>query len=715
MKRIETYFFLLLLFIASYRGYAIDDTAIPVLEKELVHASGKDRFYILLELSGLYVTVQESDSAVKYGTEALLMAQKFKDKEMEARALENLGDVYVARSDWSEALNYYTKSKDLLGEQQNDRLYIDVLIKLSEIYQRVDDYEKARKFLAEGLQHVSDSMNIARFHLPLGYVYYKLNNFEQALFYYHQAREYYFRHNFYYKTIDVIDKTGALYTDWGKYQEAISCYLEMLRMYTSLKDTGGIILSQYKLAHAYFQKGNDDTASFYIRQILSSPAARKHKLSEIIAKTYLLRGQIHKNQQQWQQAIDDFNTSIAMAGEIANIAVQVENFHNLYQVYEAMGNYRKALECYKTSQELQEFTSETSSLVSQVETKAAIQKNEQQIELQKRENELQNLRLSKQQNMLYLSVVGFILLLVIIGLIYRQSVVRKRTNLILRQQAEEIQIKNKQLEIKNMEIMDNIRYAQRIQASILPQHTYIARLLPDYFIFFRPRDILSGDFYWVQELQNSLRSKHEKEKNILVAAVDCTGHGVSGALLSIVGNNLLNQAVFEQHLSKPADILNFMHQQIFHIWKFTEVQTEIRVHDGMDMALINLDMKNRTLQYAGAKNPLCLVRNKEYRLFPATKQAIGERSDVKPHVDFENVEVSLLPGDCLYMYSDGYGDQFGGQENKKFKDVRMLKMFCEISHLPMKEQHAIVEKTFEEWKGENEQIDDVLIIGIKIP
>jgi serine phosphatase RsbU (regulator of sigma subunit) len=257
------------------------------------------------------------------------------------------------------------------------------------------------------------------------------------------------------------------------------------------------------------------------------------------------------------------------------------------------------------------------------------------------------------------------------------------------------------LGIKNKEITDSIKYAKRLQEAILPPSALVKRLLPDSFVLYKPKDIVSGDFYFVEEWGGK----------VFVAAVDCTGHGVPGAFMSIVGYNLLNQALNVYGLEKPFLILNDLNKNISKM--LHQSQEDSAVKDGMDICLISLDKEKKILEYAGAYNPLWIVRKGELIELKPDKFPVGAflGEDIKY---FTHNMFQLEPDDMLYLFTDGYADQFGGPAGKKFKYKQLQQLMITNSVKAVNEQYLGFDETFEKWKGNLEQIDDILMIGIKI-
>lgn len=253
------------------------------------------------------------------------------------------------------------------------------------------------------------------------------------------------------------------------------------------------------------------------------------------------------------------------------------------------------------------------------------------------------------------------------------------------------------------EIHDSIKYAKRIQTAILPPDRLVKEYLPQSFILYKPKDIVAGDFYWMETI------KRPPEEIILFAAADCTGHGVPGAMVSVVCNNGLNRSVREYGLIEPGKILDKTREIV--IQEFEKSDEEVK--DGMDISLCALDLISNKLMWSGANNPLWIIRfgKTEVEEIKANKQPIGKYAEPKP---FTTHELLLNKGDTIYVFTDGYQDQFGGEKGKKFKASKMKEYLLSIQHESMNRQRELIDQTFELWKGTLEQIDDVCLIGVRI-
>ena len=294
-------------------------------------------------------------------------------------------------------------------------------------------------------------------------------------------------------------------------------------------------------------------------------------------------------------------------------------------------------------------------------------------------------------------VIGaFIFILILTGFVMYSYAQSKKANGLLARKNHKIVTQSSIISQKNKEIIDSINYAKRIQKAILPPDELIEQWLPESFILYKPKDIVAGDFYWMEKKGNKL----------LFAAADCTGHGVPGAMVSVVCNNGLNRSVREYDLSTPSDILDRTRDIVVH--EFGDHGSDVK--DGMDIALCSLD--GNRLEYAGANNPLWIIRNGSDAVeeIKADKQPVGVFQNSKPYASHT---IELQKGDTIYVFSDGYVDQFGGEKGKKFKAANLKRLLLSIQSESMERQKTIIDEAFENWKGELEQVDDVCIIGVR--
>ena len=261
--------------------------------------------------------------------------------------------------------------------------------------------------------------------------------------------------------------------------------------------------------------------------------------------------------------------------------------------------------------------------------------------------------------------------------------------------------KNHIIAQKNQDIIASINYAKRIQDAMLIKSETIGKTLKDLCIYFNPKDIVSGDFYYFNKIQNK----------IIIAAVDCTGHGVPGAFMSLIGNNLLNQIIEYQNILKPSEILTFLDKLVANILN----QSHSTMRDGMDIALCVVDLENNMLEYAGAKNPLVYVQNGIVNTIKADRVSVGGNFGSKKQVSFTTHTLLIEKPTYFYIYSDGFQDQFGGENDRKYTTKKFIQTIKEAARQPFTIQKEFFDKEFQDWKGKDKkQIDDVLVIGFRL-
>jgi serine phosphatase RsbU (regulator of sigma subunit) len=331
-----------------------------------------------------------------------------------------------------------------------------------------------------------------------------------------------------------------------------------------------------------------------------------------------------------------------------------------------------------------------------------------QIEKLNYEKAYQEKVIQNQRLQLYFLIVGVLLVIIIAIVLLRLYIFKKKANIMLKakneeilQQKEEIETQRDHIEVQNQHITDSIVYAQRIQQAALPDEKIINEVGIDHFILFKPRDIVSGDFYWMKRVGD----------NVIIVAADCTGHGVPGAFVSMLGMSFLNDIIPNKRFNlKASEILEKLRLKVKSSLKQTGRDSESK--DGMDIAICVINQEEQIMQYAGAHNPLYHIRNGQLNVIKATRNPIGVFFKEFP---FENHKIELKEGDQFYIFSDGYVDQFGGENRKKFSSKRFKNLILDIHDKDMNAQKETLDKTIEEWKKcTSEQIDDILVVGFKI-
>ena len=332
--------------------------------------------------------------------------------------------------------------------------------------------------------------------------------------------------------------------------------------------------------------------------------------------------------------------------------------------------------------------------ISELNTRYGTEKKEKEILLLTKDKQLKDKSLKEQRLVRTGLIIGLVAFLLLSSLLFNRYRYKQRANLLLEKQKEII-------EQKSIQITDSIDYAKTIQEAILPDDEKLNALFSEHFILYKPKAIVSGDFYWVAK----------KGNKIICAVADCTGHGVPGAFMSLLGHNMLENVIQHDNALNPGEILTALNEEI--VTRFSKSKERETVMHGMDIALISIDYKTRILEYAGAKNALYIVRNSELIEIKADKNSTGFVGKDHSKVNFLNNSVSLQKGDMLYMFSDGFPDQKGGVAKKKFFYQPFKDLLISIHELPPAEQKQRLDAVMVDWIGEGEQIDDILVMGIR--
>jgi serine phosphatase RsbU (regulator of sigma subunit) len=485
------------------------------------------------------------------------------------------------------------------------------------------------------------------------------------------------------------DKKGAV-----KYHE------EALNIKRKAKAWKQIPISLNNLAELKVELGDTVYAIELLEE--SIHICQRHDIQDAEVYAEFILGQIYNSKKEYSKALQMITKSVQWWENHNYLKDLPRAYKEIAISYTGVGDHRGATRVWKKYVEISEklFESDQLNAVQELETKyetekkeIALAKEKEEKELARKETEL--VKENERTRLISFSIIGVLL---IGGGIYVYTLYRKQ-----KKDKSVISNQKMQLEVRNKEVEDSIIYAKRIQNAILPQNSVLNQELPEHFILYKPKDIIAGDFYWMQNTNDS----------VLLAAADCTGHGVPGAMVSVVCNNGLNRSVREFGLNDPGKILDKTRELV--IQEFEKSEEEVK--DGMDIALVSI-MKNQSnssssLKYAGAHNPLWVVRKNgnEIEEIKANKQPIGKYDDLKSYTTHH---VDLNKGDLLYLFSDGFSDQFGGDKGKKMKAANFKRLLLSMIDQPMKIQKKLLNDAFETWRGDLEQVDDVCVIGIRI-
>lgn len=533
--------------------------------------------------------------------------------------------------------------------------------------------------------------------LMIGYVYYNQKNYPVAQSYWIKSRDFFLKAQNDLGLANSYLNLGAIEAANGNYNGAQNLYLQALSIFraqrrftgiaASLDELSALKLKEYEITDDTLRKLQiADSVFAFIDEELQM--RRKNGDRNGLVSTWNSLANYYVTIGNSSLALIYADSSLTGARSIGSKGDIRNTYATLAKIYEQQNNYAVALSYQKQWAALDDSlrgadaAGKTSSVIAAYEE----ERRRKQEEYDKKVTRLVMVAVGG-------GLVLTIALVVVMFRAYRKS--RKYSAMLADQ--------NKIISQKNADITDSIQYSKRIQLSLLPDEKQVSEVLGDAFVFYRPKDIISGDFYWLQE----------RNGKVFFMAADCTGHGVPGALMSMISSTLLNESVIEKNLSDPGQILDDVRSGIIRsLRQHEEGNDELSTRDGMDGALCVYNNATRELLYAGANNPLWIFRNNVLMEIKADKFPVGvSGAGLKP---FTTHRVSLQQGDMLYVFTDGYADQFGGEHGKKLKYSGLRKLLAGTCTMPVREQVTAIDDYFKKWKGVHEQVDDVCMIGVNI-
>lgn len=552
-----------------------------------------------------------------------------------------------------------------------------------------------------------DSFNAAMIYNNMGNVYLAQNNRTEGRACYEKAIAIARVHH-YAEIASVYDNLGIMYAEENKFDSALVYMNEGLQYNLSQGYKPFIASSYNNLGTVCFAKKDYEGALKNFNRSLQIKLESGD--STRLPSAYRSISEVYMEQKKYALAEDNLRKAEAVARRVGEREALMQVYKSLAQLHEATGDYRAALKEYRLSDAyhdtlLNEENTQKSmraKMQFDFDKKAAADSiaNAEAQKVKDAELAARDSQLKQATTVRYALFGGIVLALIFGGFMFNRFSVTRKQKAIIEQQKSVVEEQKEIVEEKNKEILDSINYAQRIQSAILPVASELEQLFPDAFVLYRPKDIVSGDFYWIAN----------KGDDVFIAVADCTGHGVPGGFMSMLGTSLLNEVVLEKNTQEPGEILDLLRVKIILALKQKGESGENK--DGMDMVLCRVNRKKNLLSFAAANNPLWVLRNGTMEEWKADKQPVGIHTGAQQL--FTQHEIVLQSGDCVYLFTDGFADQFGGPKGKKYKYKQLQETIAANAALPMKEQSNRLAQSFLDWKGNLEQVDDVCVIGIRI-
>ena len=610
-----------------------------------------------------YLNKSNYTKALEYNLKGLKINEELGSKKNIANSYYNIGNVYATQAINPKALEYFLKSLKIREEINDEKGKGNCYRNIGSIYMIQLDYTKALEYQLKALKMsevILDKKGIGQCYSNIGNIYQYQSNNEKALDYLNKSLKI---------SEELNDKIGigsgycnlgSVYRNSGNFSDAIKYYLKSLKIRTGIGDKQGVAVCYNSLAEINYENGMHKTAVLY------------------------------------------GDSALSVSKQIGDIFERRFGYENIARANAKMGKYKEAYECYVKFKGFNDsiFNIDNSKQLGDLKTKFEVEKKEVELKAEAEAQKVITEEEKKRREIVIYSIAALLILVLVFAiLIFNRFKLTQKQKQIIELQKEEVTRQKYLVEEHQKEIIDSINYAERIQRSFIATKEILDENLNDYFVFFKPKDIVSGDFYWAGKLNNG---------NFAIATADSTGHGVPGAIMSLLNVTSLEKAI-ETHV-QPSEILNTTRKMI--IDRLKKDGSAEGGKDGMDASLTVYDFNNKKLIIAAANNPVWIVRGAETIEIKPDKMPVGKHD--KDNVSFTQQEVDLQAGDIVYTFTDGLPDQFGGLKGKKFMYKKLKELLISISCEPMEIQKQKLTDALNNWQGDLEQVDDVTLIGVRV-
>ncbi len=636
----------------------------------------------------------------------------------------NVSDYYFYdKNDYKRAYKIYKKQIEIYKKLNNKKELAKVYNRIGTLYKFKSEFEKALKYYQLYLdlsKQINNKKGEAYAHIGIANVFINwgkhndaINNYNLCMRICEQIHD----------TVGLsasVTGLGNVYFQINNIPKALKNHKEAYRLYSKINDKEGIALSLLNIGEIYTKTKEYDKALDVYNKALKISIDINAEIR--IALIYSLIADVYFAVNDYEKAIKYYNLSLPFAQKTDYKKVIVSDYKGLAYSFKQIGNFSKAFNFLSNYNNLNDsiFNEEKHKQLAEINTKYKTVQKEKLIKQQKFEIEKDKILNEKRTYQLNFILILFFLVIVVMFFIIRGYRQKRKANELLAKQNKEISEQRdkiqKQKEVVDeihREISESINYATRLQAAILPEQELLNKYLTEHFVLFKPKDKVSGDFYWWTHIDGYT----------IITAADCTGHGVPGAFMSMLGVSFLREIVEKEYITNTALILKKLRKEIIKALKQKGLTGEQK--DGMDMSIISINHNTNVVQFSGANNPLYIITN-EKRSLTGFENLLGLEGffEIKPDKmpiaiyekmdNFTTHEIQLQKGDQLYMFSDGFADQFGGEKSKKFKYKPFKRLLLANANKSMQEQKELLNLAFEEWKRNEEQVDDVVVLGVKL-
>jgi tetratricopeptide (TPR) repeat protein/serine phosphatase RsbU (regulator of sigma subunit) len=717
-------------------GYNYPDSAMHYYQKAIEIAGnntekGKSRKTFILHkanslrmIGNIHLVIsRDYEAASEYYLNAFDLYEQILDYTGMSSCLMNTGVVYSYRGMPEMSLEYYQKALVINVEANNRMGIADCYSNIGHTLFDMGRYDRALESYLNSLKiydELNDKLKQSNAYNNIGIVQFRLANYLKALEFYSKALEINLELNNYRGLANSYNNMGNVHLNLEEYDKAIDYYNKGVEINKTLGDKYGLSATYTNIGNVYFKRGNLTKVLDYYQKALRIKEELGDKPGAVILYNNIATLNISIADSLASKEFEKLrylNESVRWASKAFNLSKEMmlipdysKAAYSLFESNKKLGNYKVAVEFASIHIEAKDslFNQDKAKALTEMQTKYETEKKQQAIEKQQLVIEKQEIDNRRQRAKLNFTIGGAILLALLVLLIFRGYQQKRRSNIIISE-------KNALLKQANDDITSSIRYAQRIQEAIIPTEASLSELLGEHFVIFRPKDVVSGDFFWATRVNDWL----------IVTVADCTGHGVPGAFMSMLGMSFLNEIVRKKEIVSPSAILDEMRSSVIEALRQSSDKNSQK--DGMDMSLVAINTQTRQCLWAGARNPLWVVRGgSAAKAFESPMDMVevlkpdNQSVSINPKmIDFTQHEVPVQPGDRLYLFSDGPIDQFGGPEGRKFMSKQLKEVIASSAHKPLGEQKSTIEHALDSWMNpigapSVKQIDDITLICIAV-
>lgn len=658
----------------------------------------------------------QPDSAFVLAQIQIKYAHKKKVIQWESNGYNIQGISYAIRGMNKEALKMFEKCLELKKVEKDKKGMAATINNMALLNDNMGNYPRALELFFQSLkikEDLKDTIGLASGYGNIAIVYDNIKEYETAYGYYLKG----LRLNKLIKNKRGYAQTyhdmGINLKERGLIDSSLNVFLTAEKLFDELKEKNPQLFMS--LGVMYMLKLDYEKSEYYL--LYTEKLCLEYEDMPTLTATYGHLSDLFFRKKDYGKAIGFATKGFNLSKEMGAFRQILDNSLWLYKIYKIKSDPSNALKYFEEHIAARDtlYSEDKAKEMARYELKFDFEKktaedsiiHAKQEEISEAKIAQQDAEIDAKRNQQFLLFGGLALVFIFAIFMYNRFKVTQRQKNVIEEQKSKVEEQNvliqhqkHEVEEKNKEITDSINYAKRIQEAILPSRYSLVENLKNGFVLYKPKDIVAGDFYWLEKYDNK----------VFFAAADCTGHGVPGAMVSVVCSNAISKALLEDGITETGKILDRTRELV--IEKFSKSGENVK--DGMDISLVKFEIVNNEiskLEWSGANNPLWLIRKGDLIEFKPDKQPIGNYADVKP---FTTHQIEIIKGDTLYIFTDGYEDQFGGEKGKKFKAAKMKELFISIQDLSMEEQKEVINQRFEAWRGELEQVDDVCVIGVRI-